>query len=101
MWTGVLLAEARGQQLVMTYKKTTSEATEIESEFKSDLASLKKYLTWIDNDVARFNSSVPETALQGIKSRREKILKDRNLVAKIGFRSDADKERRKLTLRRK
>ena len=78
-------AEVRDSEIVMIYGRTTSEADQIESEFKSELANLKKYLKWVEQNVTSFNSSIRETASQGIKVRREKILRDRDLVENIGF----------------
>ena len=72
-------------EIVMTYERTTYEADQIKDEFKSELAKIKKYLKWIEQDVTPFNSSICETASQGIKVRREKILRDRDLVENIGY----------------
>ncbi len=69
----------------MIYKRTTTEAKQIKGEFESELTRLKNYLQCIEHDVTPFNSSIRETASQGIKFRREKILKDRDLVENIGF----------------
>ena len=69
----------------MIYERTTSEATQIKGEFESELTRLKNYLQCIEQEVTPFNSSIRETASQGIKVRREKILRDRDLVEKIGF----------------
>ena len=78
-------ADISNGEVVMVYKQTTSHATKIENAFKSELASLKNYLKWVEQDITPFNSSVREKASQGIRSRREKILKDRDLVTEIGF----------------
>ena len=78
-------ADVRDNEIEMIYDRTTSEATQIAGEFKSELENLKKYLEWVEGDVTSFNSSIRETASQGIKVRREKILRDRDLVEKIGF----------------
>ncbi len=72
-------------EIVMTYERTTYEADQIEGEFKSELERLKNYLKWIEQDITPFNSSIRETASQEISIRREKILKNRDLVEKIGF----------------
>ena len=78
-------AKVRGREIVMIYKRTTTEAKQIKGEFESELTRLKNYLQCIEHDVTPFNSSIRETASQGIKFRREKILKDRDLVENIGF----------------
>ena len=78
-------ADVRGNEIVMIYEQTTHEAMKIEDAFKSELAELRDNLRWVEQDVTTFNSLVRERASQGIKCRREKILKDRDLVEKIGF----------------
>ena len=78
-------ADVTDSEIVMIYEQTDSEATKIEDEFKSEIERLRNYLKWIRQDVTTCNSLVCEKASQGIKSRREKILKDRELVEKIGF----------------
>ncbi len=78
-------ADVGDSEIEMIYERTTSEAAQIESEFKSELANLKNYLKWVEGDVTSFNSSIRETASEGIKARREKILRDRDLVESIGF----------------
>ncbi len=78
-------ADVGDSEIEMIYERTTSEAAQIESEFKSELANLKNYLKWVEGDVTSFNSSIRETASEGIKARREKILRDRDLVENIGF----------------
>ncbi|MDE2740597.1 MAG: hypothetical protein OXI58_03360 [Gemmatimonadota bacterium] len=78
-------ADVADSEIVMVYERTNPEAMKIEDEFKSEIERLRNYLKWIRQDVTAFNSLVREKASQGIKSRREKILKDRELVEKIGF----------------
>ena len=78
-------ADVTDSEIVMIYEQTDSEATKIEDEFKSEIARLRNYLKLIRQDVTTFNSLVCKKASQGIKYRREKILKDRELVEKIGF----------------
>ena len=78
-------ADVGDNEIMMIYERTTNEAEQIKSMFKSELARLKNYLKWVEQDVTSFNSSIRETASQGIKVRREKILKDRDLVENIGF----------------
>ena len=78
-------AKVKGREIVMIYERTTSEATQIKGEFESELTRLKNYLQCIEQEVTPFNSSIRETASQGIKVRREKILRDRNLAEQIDF----------------
>lgn len=78
-------ADVRGNELEIVFERTVSDAPNIEAEFKRELKNIKEYLEWIARDVGQFNSSLPATAKQRIEWRREKVLKDRSLVEKIGF----------------
>ena len=78
-------AKVRGREIVMIYERTTTGATQIKGEFESELTRLKNYLQYIEQEVTPFNSSIREMASQGIKVRREKILRDRDLAEQIGF----------------
>ena len=78
-------AKVRGGEIVMIYERTTSEATQIKDAFASELTRLKNDLQWIEQDITPFNSSIRETASQGIKVRCEKIHRDRDLVENIGY----------------
>lgn len=77
--------KVKGRKIEMIYERTTTEAERIKGEFESELTRLKNYLQCIEQDVTPFNSSIRETASQGIKVRREKILRDRDLVKNIGY----------------
>ena len=78
-------ADVRENDIVMTYEQAIPDPSQFKGAFDSDLACLKKYLKWVEQDITSFNSSIREIAPQEIKVRREKILRDRDLVEKIGF----------------
>lgn len=78
-------ADVRENDIVMTYEQATHDVSQFKGPFESDLACLKKYLKWVEQDITSFNSAIREIASQEIKDRREKILKDRELVEKIGY----------------
>ena len=78
-------ADVGNHEIVMIYERTTTEAKQIKDAFESELTRLKNYLQCIEQDITPFNSSIRETASQGIKVRREKILRDRDLVENIGY----------------
>jgi len=72
-------------ELVLTYPCTTHDAAAVKSEFDKDLSEIRQFLEWIKHDVSSFNASLRDKARIRIEARRQKLLKDQNLVASLGF----------------
>lgn len=77
--------EINGNELILKYDSTDHVAEKIKNEFNQDLASIKKYLGWIEGQVNGFNSSLESRAEQIINNRRELILKNNGLASSLGF----------------
>jgi hypothetical protein len=67
------------------YERLDHNAEAVKSEFGRDLANLREYLGWIEQDVKQFNSQLKQKIQQRIEWRKQKILNDRGLVASLGF----------------
>ena len=80
-------------EFTVAYKALPSEQPEIGARFRSDLDRIKQNTERIEQDLAPFNASIREKASQSIAARREKLLNDRRVVEKTGFkiRQDAPK----------
>ena len=78
-------ATIRGNELVFTYDLTEEQASEVKGKFERDLNQTQAHAGWVNEDVTKFNAILPENARQRLAARREKLLKDRNLVESIGF----------------
>ena len=72
-------------EIVLTYPCTTHDAAAVKSEFDKDLSEIRQFLEWITHDVSSFNASLRDKARIRIEARRQKLLKDKNLVASLGF----------------
>jgi len=72
-------------ELNLTHITTDHDVKTVRQQFDRELASIKEYLGWIKNDIAPFNSSIRAKAKSRVEARREKLLKDQNLVAGLGF----------------
>ena len=57
----------------------------IKEQFDRDLSSVQENLEWIASDVNRFNSTIRENVSGRIDQRRNKLLQDRQIVAKLDF----------------
>lgn len=58
----------------------------VKQEIDGRIASINQYLAWLRNDAKDYNSSLEALATQVIEGRKEKLLKDRSLVAGLGFK---------------
>lgn len=78
-------AQIRQQELIFKYLVTEHDEEAIRKQFQRDLNEVKRYLGWIERDVQGTNEIVRSNALQRIEWRREKLLKDQGLAAKLGY----------------
>jgi hypothetical protein len=83
--TIVPTADITQNEVVLTYVRTDHDAEAVKLEFSRDLSEIRRYLEWIGKDVAQFNSTLRSAAKGRLEWRREKILKDRGMVANLGF----------------
>jgi hypothetical protein len=65
---------------------TDLDPTRVRSEIDRMVLSLNEHLEWLRNDVRTFNQSLFATAKTSIERRKQKLLKDQNLVSGLGFR---------------
>ena len=77
--------DTKTNNLVMTFKSTSDRYEGVADEVKSDIERLKRHIEFSNNDVAEFNSEIRQQARTRIESRRERILKIRNVDASLTF----------------
>ncbi len=98
-------AEIRGSEVVFHYVRTDHNAAAVKTEFERDLNSVRQYLGWAANQVNRFNEELIHNLEQWVTARRERLLKDKGMVASLGFpmrrRADAPQTYVAPTVRRK
>ena len=78
-------ADVRDGELVFSFKRLDHDAQVVKAEFERQLAAVRQYLSWVQNDVAPFNESLRAKAKQRIEHRREKLLKDQGMVSQLGY----------------
>ena len=71
--------------IILCFSRTESDGKHPENDIDREIGSIEEYLEWLRNDVEEFNLSLRETARGAINSRRERLLKQKNLVASLGF----------------
>ena len=78
-------ATVRSNELIFTHDMTNDRDSDVGEMFKRDLNTTQVHAKRVNTDVGRFNGALTENAVQRLNARREKLLKDRDLVASIGF----------------
>ena len=78
-------AAIRRRELVFTYDLTEERTSQVKDVFERDLNQTQIHAERVNADVITFNEGLPADARQRLRTRREKLLKDRNLVESIGF----------------
>lgn len=65
---------------------TSLTPEKVRSEIEQRITSINTHLEWLTNDAGSYNRSLLDLAVQTIERRKEKLLKDKSLVAGLGFR---------------
>lgn len=56
----------------------------IRTDFDRAKAQIKNYVDWINQDVSRYNESLPVSARSAAEQRRSKVVADRDMLASLG-----------------
>jgi len=70
-------------ELHLDYTTTEHNSDSLKKEVEHDIQQIKSHLDWVKNDVNNFNNSLESYVKNLIKTRKEKLLKDRNLVSAL------------------
>ena len=68
---------------------TDLTAEQVKTEIGRRIASINEHLGWLANDASGYNDGLLALATQAIERRKEKLLKDKSLVAGLGFKMKA------------
>lgn len=77
--------EIRGNSLILSVSGTKLDTISVRSQFDRTIAEIEGYLNSLRTNVNAFNETIKQQARQQIENRREKLLRDQNLVAELGF----------------
>lgn len=74
-----------GQILELSFDNVNGSAEQIKREFDRDMAEIKRWIGYTTNDVKHFNEQLLALIEERTKIRQEKLLRDKGLVAELGF----------------
>ena len=78
-------AAVDGNTVVLRLTVRNSEQGQVKQTLNSALDDIERYLGWQRSTIDGFNANIPGHAKQTIEARRERLLRDRNLVSGLGF----------------
>lgn len=72
-------------EIVLGEHTTDHDAKRVKASIDQEIGSIRQYLEWLGTDVSGYNGSLLTKARKMIEARRNRILKDRGLVASLGY----------------
>lgn len=72
-------------EIQLVYEILNHDDKAVKSSFDSDLDNLKQHIGWVERDVNNFNGQLKQKIRQRVESRKQKILKDQDMVATLGI----------------
>ncbi|WP_459011585.1 hypothetical protein [Roseivivax sp. CAU 1753] len=87
--TGKPRANVAGNVLKFSIVGTDLTEDSVRREIERRISALTEHIGWLENDAKGYNASLDALATQTIERRKEKLLKDKSLVAGLGFKMKA------------
>lgn len=79
-------ANIQNNRLIIRIQGTDLVAERVKNEINSIISSIEGYLSTLRSDTNNFNTQIKSVARASIEQRRNKLLKDRNLLHDLGFK---------------
>lgn len=79
-------ARIRNGVIEFSVTGTDISAERVKDEIERVLDSINTHLGWLTTDAETYNAGLDNLAMQTIERRKEKLLKDKSLVAGLGFK---------------
>lgn len=77
--------DIKNSELIIEIIELDHKTDSVKREFDQNFNEIKKWLIYVNQDISQFNSSLDSKIEQKIKTRREKLIKDQNLISDLGF----------------
>lgn len=72
-------------ELVMSWVLQGQDARAARAVFDREISEVKRWLSWLDDAVRPFNDQLRDVVRRRTTERRDKVLRDRQMVAGLGF----------------
>lgn len=78
-------ADVTENEIIIDVIELDQNTDSVKKEFEQDFGEIKRWLVWVDLEVSQFNNSLDDKIEQKIKKRKEKLIRDQELVSDLGF----------------
>lgn len=78
-------AEIVGQEVHMVYEQIEHNPDKLSREINKKISDIQQYLGWVRNNIEVFNKEIEPSVREVIRQRKQKKMKDLDLVAKLGI----------------
>ena len=78
-------ADIKENEIIIEVIELDNNTENVKKEFDQNFNEIKKWLDWVKAEIEPFNNSLSDKIEQKIESRKEKLLKDNNLVSDLGY----------------
>ncbi|MBI2647410.1 hypothetical protein HYW99_02945 [Candidatus Woesearchaeota archaeon] len=78
-------AEIRSNEIIIEVIELDHNTESVKKEFEQNFNEIKKWLNWVNQEITQFNNSLDGNIEHKIKTRKDKLIKDKNLVSELGF----------------
>ncbi len=75
----------KGNELHLNFVTTDHDASDLRQALDRKVQTISEHLSWIKKDVIGFNDSLRPKIFSELEKRKEKLLKDQNIVASLGI----------------
>lgn len=77
--------EIDGQEVQLIFSQIEPNPKELDRDVKRRIADIKQYLAWVKRDIEAFNHEFEPFIRETIRQRKQKRLRDLDLIAKLGI----------------
>jgi hypothetical protein len=74
-----------GDELLVSFQGVNLNDQHLKAEFERNLEQMRLRLNWLRDEAATFHAQLPGLARRLVEQRRQKLQKDRGLVASLGY----------------
>lgn len=78
-------ARVENRELVVSRQGISLNAEQVKASFQQELANIKQWLEWIEQDVSSFNRELHAKVYQRLEARRERLKNAQGVVESLGF----------------
>lgn len=80
-------ANIRDNELTFPYDSANRDVTATKNQFDEDLRDLRRWVSWVNQDVEEFNKTLPAVIQRELTGRRQTLVNSMEQVASLGYKA--------------